>query len=632
VTSPSRKGAAPNGIGKSNLLHALRIVLDPELPDSARKLRAEDICEHAGRTLSEGVEVRVEVDLTDIDEDLGQDAACDGCFSQLAPLTARLTYVFRPRIGVEAVTSPQTRDDYEWRIFGGIAEGRDARRIRDDVSLTVLPPLRDAVHELSRWRGSPLQDLLEARPPKPAALETAAKSVQEAMDVLATDDEITAVAGDLNSRLSDMAGPRLDVTPTLGFASSVPEKLLRSIRLFVDANRTRGVGETSTGNANVVYLGLLLERLASRKANEVVVDAILAVEEPEAHLHPVLQRQLFRYLLRSETALVVTTHSPHIAAVTTLDSLLLLRPDEDGTTVAATTAEASLTDVERTDLERYLDVNRAELLFCSAAVLVEGPSEVYVLPALAKALGFDLDAHGVIVANISGTNFAPYRRLLQRNALSIPHVVVTDGDPLRQGDYVLAGLARAVKLAPAMSRSTLANAVKKLVEAGESADASSARADAMAFDVFVGVRTLEPDIVPLLARQMIDAHAELETSTTKAAKFIGAVSALATGTGGEEDRKELLRRINDVSKGRYAQRLAAHVQAIPAAALLADLFSGDEDTNLPCLDRNETAKLLINAGPYGYLLAALDRISWQVRRHSVLDVLTAADEAEQEED
>jgi len=32
-----------NGVGKSNLLHALPLVLDPDLPDSARRLRGEDI-------------------------------------------------------------------------------------------------------------------------------------------------------------------------------------------------------------------------------------------------------------------------------------------------------------------------------------------------------------------------------------------------------------------------------------------------------------------------------------------------------------------------------------------------------------------------------------------------------------
>ena len=64
---------------------------------------------------------------------------------------------------------------------------------------------------------------------------------------------------------------------------------------------------------------------------------MLAVEEPEAHLHPVLQRQLFRALLRAETALAVTTHSPHIAAVSPLSALILLRATTDEGTIAATT-------------------------------------------------------------------------------------------------------------------------------------------------------------------------------------------------------------------------------------------------------------------------------------------------------
>jgi putative ATP-dependent endonuclease of OLD family len=71
-----------------------------------------------------------------------------------------------------------------------------------------------------------------------------------------------------------------------------------------------------------------------------------------------------------------------VAAVTGLASLVLLRSASDGGTVAATTAHAGLSAVQRADLERYLDVSRAELLFCTAAILVEGISEVDLVPAL----------------------------------------------------------------------------------------------------------------------------------------------------------------------------------------------------------------------------------------------------------
>jgi putative ATP-dependent endonuclease of OLD family len=40
-----------NKIGKSNLLYALRLILDPSLPDSARKLRSEDFWDNLPRPL-----------------------------------------------------------------------------------------------------------------------------------------------------------------------------------------------------------------------------------------------------------------------------------------------------------------------------------------------------------------------------------------------------------------------------------------------------------------------------------------------------------------------------------------------------------------------------------------------------
>lgn len=610
-----------NGIGKTNLLHALRLILDPDMPRRAQQLRAEDICEFGDKKLADGVEVRIEIDFIDIDMSLGEDATCDGLFVCLDPLTARLTYVFRPRMGLSQVAEPLTADDYEPRIFGGPVEQDAPRRFTDDVALTVLPALRDAVNELSRWRGSPLQELLEARPPASTSLTTAAREISEAMDTLAEDDAITAVSADIGARLNAMAGPRLPVAPTLGFASSVPERLMRSIRLFVDTDRKRSVGETSTGNANVIYLSLLLERLASRRARDLIVTALLAVEEPEAHLHPVLQRQLFRYLLRNDTQLLVTTHSPHIAAVTNLASLILLRPGDRGGTVAARAGAANLTALETADLERYLDANRAELLFCSAAILVEGPSETYLIPALASALGFDLDAHGVVVANISGTNFSPYRRLLHRDALHVPHVIITDGDPFSRDKYVAAGLARATKLTThASSRREFTERVKELIAEGPTGDTSDARHRAARDDVFVGVDTLEPDLAPLLADEMIAAHAQLEPSPDLQTQYAAAARTLKVGTSDETHRRELLRRINSVSKGRYAQRLADHVQGCDPTALLADLCLVDDDEIL-ALDQQDAAERLLSAGSYGYVLAALDRVSWMVRGHSMLNVL-----------
>lgn len=53
-------------------------------------------------------------------------------------------------------------------------------------------------------------------------------------------------------------------------------------------------------------------------------------------------------------------------------------------TTARTAISADLTSDEIEDLERYLDVTRAEALFSRFVILVEGIAELYLLPALAQ--------------------------------------------------------------------------------------------------------------------------------------------------------------------------------------------------------------------------------------------------------
>ena len=98
-------------------------------------------------------------------------------------------------------------------------------------------------------------------------------------------------------------------------------------------------------------------------------------------------------------------------------------------------------------------------------------------------------------------------------------------------------------------------------------------------------------------------------------KFAAAVAAILTGTYTSEDSKELLRRITAISKGRYAQRLAAHIETLNRTDLLP---ADDTRDRADSLTSSNTARLLLNSGRAGYILAALDRISWMVRGHSLL--------------
>ncbi|MBK4138935.1 ATP-dependent nuclease [Corynebacterium macginleyi] len=554
-----------NGVGKSNLLTALQLVLDPTLPRSARRLKETDVCAATlASTPLADVEVRVEVELQGFEDLTGALSQFDGWIISKSPLTARVTYVWRMEHApdeAETDASDVAAHNFVWRIFGGSDESRDANRIVDELPLTVVPALRDAARDLANWRTSPLAAIVEMRPPSRTVIDTALAAIASATDKIAADTALLATGNRLRARLDNMSGQHLSVDPTMGVAASRGEQLVRSLRLFIDSSRSRDVSDTSTGGANVVYLALLLERLALRTEDDTQLDFVLGVEEPEAHLHPTLQRKLFGFLLQAYTKLVLTTHSPNIAAVADLASVILLRSDQStGVTTARTVPTADLTPVELADLDRYLDTSRAELLFAKAVVLVEGIADVYVMRSLAERLGFDLDAWGVVVASVQGTDFGPYRKLLGPEGFDIPHLVVTDGDQ-DVNNVTLSGLVRAARLIGGAEGEEFETKIVAFREDDSTIDPEALYAQAAAAGIYVGQHTLEVDLCPLLGTELARAVSDLLSPDARTDPAQRVDDLLNNNT--PDTRHSLLLAVDNVSKGRLGQRVANEILALP---------------------------------------------------------------------
>jgi putative ATP-dependent endonuclease of OLD family len=428
-----------NKVGKTNLLFALRLILDPSLADTQRKLRLEDFWDGVERPLGQDDSIKISVEFVDFEKNDNLLAVLADHLISHDPMTAKITYVFRPISGLK--DTPRCESDYEFLVYGGNRpDNLTGYELRKWMPMDLFPALRDAESDLARWTRSPLRPILDraAKTIDPTKLAEIASDVHDATQKIAELPELEEAVERVNNQLISMIGKNQAIETNLGFAPSEPERLLRSLQLMIDGGK-RGVAEASLGSANVLYLSLKhLEHTHLVQEGD-RQHTFLAIEEPEAHLHPHVQRMIYKTYLRTRDSsekksdprtILLTTHSPNIVAVTPLNDVVVLRKVGGGTR-GYSLANLKFSEDEIEDLQRYIDVSRGEIFFAKGVVLVEGDSEKFLLQSLIKSYkpDIDFDSLGISVCSIGGTNFAPYVKLLSKKGLNIPFVVLTDFDP-----------------------------------------------------------------------------------------------------------------------------------------------------------------------------------------------------------
>jgi putative ATP-dependent endonuclease of OLD family len=432
-----------NDVGKTNMIHGLRLLLDKTLSDADIEPSARDF--HCASDGTQASNFSVLIAFSEVTQD-----AVLSQFKGHVSAAGQTFLEFRA-----------TRSDLSYRLF----VGHDLSAMAEIASRFYLKHLHlkyiHSQRDLQRYIRTEKKHLLrlaqEARTPTQADADTTElQALGKLLDTVNAGvkklNYVASATTDLNTELKQLSHHHAGYDVSLDTGAIDIQQFIEQLELGASTNGSP-VMLGGDGRNNQILLALWKARsvLEHDEDSEVV---IYCVEEPEAHLHPHQQRKLARYLISTLPGqTIVTSHSPQIAASYRPDSLIRLMSDK-GSTRAASYGCSPCIEAGWTGLGYRMSILPAEAFFASAVMLVEGPSEMLFYAALARAHGLDLDQHNVSLLSVDGVSFATYKRVL--DALEIPCSMRTDNDvsnittgprtaPITQRH--VAGINRALSLA-----------------------------------------------------------------------------------------------------------------------------------------------------------------------------------------
>lgn len=422
-----------NDVGKTNLLYALRILLDRGFSDYDLELKDSDFYAYEDTN-----EVVIKAFFEDIKEEcilskMKGDISGDG----------------------KLVIKYQATKGEDYNFFCGKSDADEDLHeyaipyYRKVLNIKYINSKRDFWGYINKTKNQLLQQAKEERSPETIEADDALyKQISDKLqDVDLQIPQLSYVKNateQINEELNKLAIHNQEQKVVFDTASTDTDSVINKISI-TSKHGDKKLLIGGEGRLNQIYLSLWAsQNRISEYSNEV---SILCVEEPEAYLHPHQQRELARYLSGVLNGQVIlTSHSPYIVCENSPNSIIRLYK-KDQETLAASNGCSEIIESGFTDFGYRMSVIPAEAFFADYAILVEGQSELIFYKTLATQIGIDLDRLNISILSVEGVGFKVYVKIL--DALNIEWIARTDNDINKIKDheaYRFAGVERGLAL------------------------------------------------------------------------------------------------------------------------------------------------------------------------------------------
>lgn len=381
----------PNAVGKSTVLRLLDGLLGASWGQLVGSLDPAQL-----RDVSEPMVVEVQLQGLDADDiahfadklEVGTGAEV-GAVSLTMRLVATVSTIDPERLDIErSFVKPLVED---------AAVSRDDLR---QIGWAFLPASRSPDRDLGTGRTSAVRSLLRAVSLDAAEAEAIEDALTELSTALRASPSLATLRHELAKELSGLFPEPIDKDEiAIDLPSSTIDEPLNDVDVQLDRGGVKvPLSAQSDGLRSLAVVAVQL--LARRSAR------ILAIDEPEIHLHPRGQANLAALLASAPGQRIVATHAPSVLAK--------FAPAH---AVAVTTggvrqlAAASFAGDPKRFQHWWVD-SALEPLTADRILFVEGISDRILIHAVARLLGHDLDHRGVTVVALNGAgNFRPAIRL-----------------------------------------------------------------------------------------------------------------------------------------------------------------------------------------------------------------------------
>lgn len=202
---------------------------------------------------------------------------------------------------------------------------------------------------------------------------------------------------------------------TPNFEGSVSENEMYSVLKLIVQYET-GIKIPATHNGlgynNLIFMSLLLAKMQVNADVDYLdsnakVFTTLAIEEPEAHLHPAMQYKFLKFLNENKKEkkvrqIFVTTHSTNITSAVLLDEIICLHNEGGETNVGYPknvflNADGTENVKSKKYVQRFLDATKSDMLFAQKVLLVEGIAEQLLISIFANYLDKSLEDNHICI-------------------------------------------------------------------------------------------------------------------------------------------------------------------------------------------------------------------------------------------